>query len=208
MAISEGLAQGQGRRNRLHDLRFQSAAGPALPRGQPEGDRITASAISSTTVRRRRSRRCSSRWSPIRSRMRSRTSRYRARSRAGHDDRWQADRHSRPPRHAGLFYNEALLKEAGISAPPTTLEELIEQAKKTTFTSKAGHAGGRHGAGERSRRLPGDVRPRLRRGFHQRRSSSSCPTARRWKARLALCAACSRPARCRAATPPPRTTTR
>lgn len=45
-----------------------------------------------------------------------------------------------PVRHAtqGLFYNEALLEESGISAPPTTLEELIEQAKKTTFTSKAG----------------------------------------------------------------------
>ena len=45
-----------------------------------------------------------------------------------------------PVRHAtqGLFYNEALLEEAGISAPPTTLEELIEQAKKTTFTSKSG----------------------------------------------------------------------
>jgi multiple sugar transport system substrate-binding protein len=45
-----------------------------------------------------------------------------------------------PVRHAtqGLFYNEALLEEAGISAPPSTLEELIEQAKKTTFTSKAG----------------------------------------------------------------------
>ena len=45
-----------------------------------------------------------------------------------------------PVRHAtqGLFYNEALLEEVGISAPPATLEELIEQAKKTTFTSKAG----------------------------------------------------------------------
>jgi len=45
-----------------------------------------------------------------------------------------------PVRHAtqGLFYNEALLEEAGISAPPTTLEELVEPAKKTTFTSKAG----------------------------------------------------------------------
>ncbi|KAB2851517.1 MAG: extracellular solute-binding protein [Hyphomicrobiaceae bacterium] len=45
-----------------------------------------------------------------------------------------------PVRHAtqGLFYNEELLKEAGISAPPTTLEELVEQAKKATFTSKAG----------------------------------------------------------------------
>jgi len=45
-----------------------------------------------------------------------------------------------PVRHAtqGLFYNEALLEEAGIAAPPTTLEELIEQAKKTSLTSKAG----------------------------------------------------------------------
>ena len=45
-----------------------------------------------------------------------------------------------PVRHAtqGLFYNESLLEEAGIGAPPTTLEELIDQAKKTTFTSKAG----------------------------------------------------------------------
>jgi multiple sugar transport system substrate-binding protein len=45
-----------------------------------------------------------------------------------------------PVRHAtqGLFYNEALLEEVGIAAAPTTLEELIEQAKKTSFTSKAG----------------------------------------------------------------------
>lgn len=45
-----------------------------------------------------------------------------------------------PVRHAtqGLFYNEELLAEAGISAPPKTLEELIDQAKKATFTSKAG----------------------------------------------------------------------
>jgi multiple sugar transport system substrate-binding protein len=45
-----------------------------------------------------------------------------------------------PVRHAtgGLFYNEALLEEAGISAPATTLEELVEQTKKLTFTSKSG----------------------------------------------------------------------
>ncbi len=45
-----------------------------------------------------------------------------------------------PVRHAtqGLFYNEALLEEAGITAPPKTLEELVEQARKATFTSKAG----------------------------------------------------------------------
>jgi len=45
-----------------------------------------------------------------------------------------------PVRHAtgGLFYNEALLEEAGISAPPKTLEELVEQAKKLTFTSRSG----------------------------------------------------------------------
>lgn len=45
-----------------------------------------------------------------------------------------------PVRHAtqGLFYNEALLEEQGISAPPTTIEELVEQAGKLTFKSKAG----------------------------------------------------------------------
>ncbi|WP_372841079.1 ABC transporter substrate-binding protein [Phaeovulum sp.] len=45
-----------------------------------------------------------------------------------------------PVRHAtqGLFYNEALLEEAGIAAPPTTLEELVEQCNKLTFTSKSG----------------------------------------------------------------------
>jgi len=45
-----------------------------------------------------------------------------------------------PVRHAtqALFYNEALLKEAGIAAPPRTLEELVEQAKKLSFTSAAG----------------------------------------------------------------------
>jgi multiple sugar transport system substrate-binding protein len=45
-----------------------------------------------------------------------------------------------PVRHAtqGLFYNAALLEEQGISAPPTTLEELVEQAQMLTFTSKSG----------------------------------------------------------------------
>lgn len=45
-----------------------------------------------------------------------------------------------PVRHAtqGLFYNEELLQEAGISAPPNTLEELVDQAKKLTFTSRSG----------------------------------------------------------------------
>lgn len=45
-----------------------------------------------------------------------------------------------PFRHAtqGLFYNEALLEEAGIAAPPKTMEELVEQAKQLTFTSSAG----------------------------------------------------------------------
>src|SRR5687767_14654442 len=38
----------------------------------------------------------------------------------------------------GLFYNEALLEERGIKAPPQTLEELVDQAKKLTFTSAAG----------------------------------------------------------------------
>ena len=45
-----------------------------------------------------------------------------------------------PVRHAtqALFYNEALLKEAGIAAPPRTMEELVDQAKKLTFTSSTG----------------------------------------------------------------------
>jgi multiple sugar transport system substrate-binding protein len=45
-----------------------------------------------------------------------------------------------PVRHAtqGLFYNEALLEEQGIGAPPKTLEELVEQAQKLTFTAKSG----------------------------------------------------------------------
>lgn len=36
-----------------------------------------------------------------------------------------------------LFYNEQLLEEAGISAPPATLEELVEQAKKISDSGKA-----------------------------------------------------------------------
>jgi multiple sugar transport system substrate-binding protein len=45
-----------------------------------------------------------------------------------------------PVRHAtqALFYNEALLEEGGITAPPKTMEELVEQAKSLTFTSSAG----------------------------------------------------------------------
>jgi len=46
-----------------------------------------------------------------------------------------------PVRHAtqALFYNEALLEEAGFAAPPATLEELVEQARTLTFTSAAGN---------------------------------------------------------------------
>ena len=45
-----------------------------------------------------------------------------------------------PFRHAtqGLFYNEALLEERGIKAPPTSLEELVDMAKRLTFQSAAG----------------------------------------------------------------------
>jgi len=38
----------------------------------------------------------------------------------------------------GLFYNEALMAERGISQPPSTLEELVEQAKKLTFKADDG----------------------------------------------------------------------
>jgi multiple sugar transport system substrate-binding protein len=45
-----------------------------------------------------------------------------------------------PFRHAtqALFYNEALLEERGIKAPPSTLEELVDQAKQLSFRSAAG----------------------------------------------------------------------
>jgi multiple sugar transport system substrate-binding protein len=45
-----------------------------------------------------------------------------------------------PVRHAtiGLFYNEALLQERGIAAPPATLEELVEQARRCTYTTSDG----------------------------------------------------------------------
>lgn len=45
-----------------------------------------------------------------------------------------------PVRHAtaALFYNEALLEERGIKAPPKTLEELVDHCKRCTFTSAAG----------------------------------------------------------------------
>jgi multiple sugar transport system substrate-binding protein len=45
-----------------------------------------------------------------------------------------------PVRHAtiGLFYNEALLEERGIKAPPASLEELVDQAKRLTFKTADG----------------------------------------------------------------------
>lgn len=47
-----------------------------------------------------------------------------------------------PVRHAtiGLFYNEALLEQRGIAAPPTSLEELVDQAKRMTFRTEDGRA--------------------------------------------------------------------
>ncbi len=38
----------------------------------------------------------------------------------------------------GLFYNEALLEQRGIAAPPQTLEELVDQAKRLTFRADDG----------------------------------------------------------------------
>ena len=45
-----------------------------------------------------------------------------------------------PFRHStsGLHYNEELLKERGIAAPPRTIEELADAAKKLTFTRADG----------------------------------------------------------------------
>jgi multiple sugar transport system substrate-binding protein len=47
-----------------------------------------------------------------------------------------------PIRHAtvGLFYNEEILAERGIAAPPTTLEDLIEAARRCTYTRADGTA--------------------------------------------------------------------
>jgi multiple sugar transport system substrate-binding protein len=47
-----------------------------------------------------------------------------------------------PVRHAtiGLFYNEAMLEQRGIMAPPKTLEELVDQAKRMTFRGEDGRA--------------------------------------------------------------------
>jgi multiple sugar transport system substrate-binding protein len=45
-----------------------------------------------------------------------------------------------PVRHAtmALFYNEALLQSRGIAAPPATLEELADQARRLTFRGEDG----------------------------------------------------------------------
>ncbi len=45
-----------------------------------------------------------------------------------------------PIRHAtvGLFYNEELFAERGLSEPPTTMEELIDYARKLTYTRNDG----------------------------------------------------------------------
>jgi multiple sugar transport system substrate-binding protein len=42
-------------------------------------------------------------------------------------------------RSLALFYNKNLLKEAGITEPPKTLDELVADAKKTTKTDGAGN---------------------------------------------------------------------
>ncbi len=114
-----------------------------------------------------------------------------------------------PMRHAtqGLFYNEALLEEAGNSAPPTTLEDLIDQARKTTFTARSGTpVTGMVLASDLAvfpvmfaRAYGGDfIGPDLKLVPNREAMERGWPPF----------AACSRPAACRAATPRPRTTTR
>ena len=135
--------------------------------------------------------------------------RHRAGPRRGHDHRRQADRRPVPHATIGLFYNEALLEERGIKAPPTTLEELVDQAKKLTFRSAAGTpvvgmvlASDLGGVpGDRSRAPYGGdfIGP----GLQARAGPGGDGKGARHAAR-----ACTRRARCRAATPPRRTTTR
>jgi len=47
-----------------------------------------------------------------------------------------------PIRHAtvGLFYNEELFAERGLSGPPTTMEELVDHAQRLTYTRVDGTA--------------------------------------------------------------------
>ena len=79
-----------------------------------------------------------------------------------------------PVRHAtqGLFYNEALLEEAGISGAAQDAGGAGRAGEEADLHLQGGHAGDRHGPGERSRRLPGHVRPRLRRRLHHQEISS------------------------------------
>jgi multiple sugar transport system substrate-binding protein len=46
-----------------------------------------------------------------------------------------------PVRHAtiALFYNETLMQQRGITAPPKGLEELVDQARRLTFRDEDGH---------------------------------------------------------------------
>jgi len=53
---------------------------------------------------------------------------------------YQGKLYAVPFRHAvsGLHYNEEFFKERGITTPPTTIEEVIEYAKKLTYTRADG----------------------------------------------------------------------
>ena len=108
----------------------------------------------------------------------------------------------------GLFYNEALLEERGIKAPPTTLEELVDQAKQLTFRSQAGTPVVGMVVASDLAAFPVIVRARLSAATSSAPTSSSCPIRPRWRRRSPRSPTCTRPARCRAPTPPRRTTTR
>ncbi len=114
-----------------------------------------------------------------------------------------------PVRHAtqALFYNEALLEEKGIKAPPTTIEELVDQAKQLTFTSKAGTP-------VVGMVLASDLAvfpvmfARAFGGDFITRDFKLLPEPARWR-RLSLCSkTCSTPAHCREAMPRRRMTIR
>ena len=123
------------------------------------------------------------------------------------DSRGQAGRHARPACDQALFYNKALLEEKGIKAPPTTIEELVDQAKQLTFTSKAGTP-------VVGMVLASDLAvfpvmfARAFGGDFITREFKLVPDAGAMEKALAVLKACSRPARCRAAMPRPKTTIR
>ena len=134
--------------------------------------------------------------------------RHRAGPGAGHDGRRQVDRHSRfaTPRRVCSTTRRCWRRRA-FRRPPTTLEELVEQAKKLTFTSKAGTP-------VTGMILASDLAvfpvmfARAFGGDFITKDFKLVPDPAAMEKALERCGPCSKPAPCRAATRRPRTTIR